>query len=98
MFSRAHKSILAQRSFLALLCILLLSLIALISASHLHLGPSSTSERTCSLCILGHAPVAPSHVSLPIRFMASAMVPALLISLPSTLRLRSYWVRPPPVA
>ena len=99
MFYQTHKSALAQRNLLALTCILLLSVIALISASHLHLGSSANSEHPCSICVLAHTSLGSSgHAALPVWFVATSLISTLLLFLRSTLLIQSSWVRPPPAA
>jgi len=97
MFNQMDNAGLNRRGFMALACVLLLSLASLIAASHVHTRASAIPERSCAVCAFAHAGIVPVQSS-PLAFVliASPLPTVPAVSSPSLLLPESLWIRPPP--
>ena len=84
---------------LALLCILLVALLALAEATHFHSANAKLARHDCSVCSLVHAGVLATSAFLPAPVLARAATfrPADVVAR-SLLFVLSFCIRPPPMA
>lgn len=97
MVSRTGERFLSARGLGVLGCIVLVFLVGLASAVHVHADSSAISEHSCAVCALVHAGVAPaSAICLNVAFARTADVPTICTEARSLLAPEPSWIRPPP--
>jgi hypothetical protein len=82
-----------------LVCVLLVLLTGFVAVAHFHANRSGSADRSCSLCALAHAGVAPNSISQPLPvFTRSSVAESAAPAQHSLLLVSSNFIRPPPHA
>jgi hypothetical protein len=83
----------------ALLCVFLIFLTGFIAAVHFHAAPSTSIDRTCSVCALAHAGVIAVELGLPTPAFTASGTCESRVEVSHSLLFPSYlYIRPPPQA
>jgi hypothetical protein len=81
----------------AAVCVLLIFLTGFIAAVHFHADQSAASDRSCSVCALAHAGIAPVESEAQVPIFAPSVISEVLAAAPrSLLLISSQFIRPPP--
>jgi hypothetical protein len=81
----------------AAVCVLLIFLTSFIAAVHFHSDQSAASDRSCSVCALAHAGIAPTQLGPQVPVFVPSRIAETSAAQPGSLLLvSSQFIRPPP--